>query len=113
MWCIVVLARHSVCNLLSETDSASAALLQVLMRTLCLPVTSVLILVGLLRQLPACTVKILYVAANLRANIRRGGCSTRLQIVLPTTSQSGFGAEPEVSQDGRANCAEEAKDAKE
>ena len=57
--------------------------------------------------------EILYVAATLRANIRRGGCSTRLQIVHPTTSQSGFGAEPEVSQDGRANCAEEAKDAKE
>ena len=36
-----------------------------------------------------------------------------LQIVIPTTSQSGFGAEPEVSQDGRTNCAEEAKDAKE
>ena len=29
MWCIAVLARHSVCNLLSEVDSASAALLQV------------------------------------------------------------------------------------
>ena len=29
MWFIVVLARHSVCNLLSEIDSASAALLQV------------------------------------------------------------------------------------
>ena len=52
VWCIVVLARHSVCNLLSETDFASAALLQVLVRTLCLPVTSVLILVRLLRQLP-------------------------------------------------------------
>ena len=57
MWCIVVLARHSVCNLLSEIDSASAALLRVLVCTLCLTVTSVLDLVGLLRQLPACSVE--------------------------------------------------------
>ena len=36
LWCIVVLARHSVCNNLFETDFASAAQLQVCVRTLCL-----------------------------------------------------------------------------
>ena len=56
MWCIVVLARHSVCNLLSEIDSASAALLQVGVHTL--PDCHLCVdLVGLLRQLPACSVE--------------------------------------------------------
>ena len=53
LWCIVVLARHSACNILSETDFVSAALLQVCACTLCLSVTSGLIPVGLLRQPPA------------------------------------------------------------
>ena len=52
-----------------------------------------------------------------RCEVKREYQTWRLQHeaadLISTTSQSGFGAIPEVSQDGRTSSAEELKDAKE
>ena len=82
---IVVLARHSVCNVLSETDFESPALLQLCGCTLCLFVTSGLILVDCSGSRQRCC-GILYTAANYARISDIGGCSTRLQICISTTS---------------------------